>query len=76
MTALGEKIGKARLARGLSYRDMAKLCALSPATIHRLETGATRPNIVMLVELAEVLNISLRALAYAAADDYRDSKSP
>ncbi|SMB98015.1 Helix-turn-helix [Thermanaeromonas toyohensis ToBE] len=55
---LGERLRKAREAKGLTQAQLGALLNVSDATINRYEKGQRSPDPEMLVKLAEALNVS------------------
>lgn len=52
----------ARIKKGLTQRNLAKLVGVSVATINRIETGKQVLKVDMLSKLAEVLEIPVNEL--------------
>lgn len=50
ITALLEELESLRLARGLSYQDVADACGVSKATVHRALSGSTAEPSMQLVQ--------------------------
>ena len=60
---IGEIIREARLARGLSQSELAKLTNISAVQISLIETNKTKhPHLSTLVLLAKPLNLDLKSL--------------
>lgn len=75
MSNLGKKLFESRRSHGYSLGDVARKSGLSKTHVWELERGSsTNPTISVLSRLADVLNVSLHALAYAAADDLKDQE--
>jgi transcriptional regulator with XRE-family HTH domain len=55
MLTLGEQLAARRNTLGLSIRELAERCSLSPAIIHKLETGQRYPTVRTLEQLAQGL---------------------
>jgi transcriptional regulator with XRE-family HTH domain len=51
MLTLGEQLAARRNTLGLSIRELAERCNLSPAIIHKLETGQRYPTVRTLEQL-------------------------
>ena len=49
-------IYKYRKSRDMTQRDLAKALGVVPSTIAQYETGARKPDIIMLKKLAAVLH--------------------
>lgn len=65
MTALGEVITTARLARGLTQTQLAELIAVSQPALHRYENGLREPEPEILSRLAAVLGVTEEFLTHA-----------
>lgn len=63
---LGERIRDARKAKNLSQEELAKQLFISRSALTKWETGQSMPDIRMLKQLADVLDVSLE---YLASDD-------
>ncbi len=61
---MGERLRKARLARGLSLRGLAEVVGVSPSLISQVETGRAKPSVNTLYGLANELGISLDVLLF------------
>jgi transcriptional regulator with XRE-family HTH domain len=67
-TPVGLRIKSLRLEQGLSQYDLAVRSAISPTTVHKVESGKTQsPGIETLQQLARGLNIPLDELTGAPA---------
>lgn len=64
--ALGERIRDARKAKHLSQEELAKQLFISRSALAKWETGQSMPDIRMLKQLADVLDVSLE---YLTSDD-------
>jgi transcriptional regulator with XRE-family HTH domain len=62
--SMGERLRKARLARGLSLRGLAEVVGVSPSLISQVETGRAKPSVNTLYALANELGISLDVLLF------------
>ncbi len=62
---LGEKLLAARLEKGLTLEQLVAQSGVGIGTISELERGLRMPNTSTLVSLAEVLEVSLKALTGA-----------
>ena len=58
MSLLPERLHIAREKRGLSQRELAKLCQLGINQINRYENGVTDPSAKILTSIAQVLEVS------------------
>lgn len=54
-----DEIVSARLDKGLSQRDLAKLCNMKQSTIARMETLQAAPRLDTLVKIAYYLGIKI-----------------
>ncbi len=52
---IGIVIRSERKARGLSLKELAEKCGLSPMTLQRIETGKTSPSVATLAQIAQHL---------------------
>ena len=59
---IGEKIKKARKKLDLTQEQLSEKIDVSVAYLSRVERGNTKINLIRLVELAEVLNVSISYL--------------
>ena len=56
---IGERLAKARVAKGFSELQLAKRMGVQKSSIERWESGETSPRANRLNQLAGVLNVSL-----------------
>ena len=56
---IGGKIQARRKAMGLSQEDLAQLTGVSRQSVTKWETGQSAPDLDRLVEVADVLGVSL-----------------
>jgi transcriptional regulator with XRE-family HTH domain len=61
---MGDRLRRARLARGLSLRKLAEILGVSPSLISQVETGRAKPSVNTLYALASELGISLDVLLF------------
>ena len=61
---MGDRLRRARQARGLSLRRLAALVGVSPSLISQVETGRAKPSVNTLYALANELGISLDVLLF------------
>src|SRR5215210_7310484 len=61
---MGDRLRRARQARGLSLRGLAELLGVSPSLISQVETGRAKPSVNTLYALANELGISLDVLLF------------
>ena len=64
---MGDRLRRARIARGLTLRTMAKRLGVSPSLISQVETGRAKPSVSTLYALANELGISLDELLFVDA---------
>jgi transcriptional regulator with XRE-family HTH domain len=64
---MGDRLRRARIARGLTLRTMAKRLGVSPSLISQVETGRAKPSVSTLYALANELGISLDELLFMDA---------
>lgn len=62
MKTIGESIRHCRESAGFTQKELAELCGTSKNLILRYEHGTTFPGIILLVSIADVLEISLDEL--------------
>ena len=63
---IGVTIRNERKARGLSLKELAEACGLSPMTLQRIETGKTSPSVATLAQIAHRL---LRPIDFFIKED-------
>jgi transcriptional regulator with XRE-family HTH domain len=56
---IADQVVEQRLARGLSQKELAKLCGTTQSAIARLESGGRPPKIDTLLRIAEALDCEL-----------------
>ena len=61
---MGDRLRRARQARGLSLRRLAEVLGVSPSLISQVETGRAKPSVNTLYALANELGISLDVLLF------------
>ncbi|WP_088071226.1 helix-turn-helix domain-containing protein [Gottfriedia luciferensis] len=54
---IGKQVEKARKAKGLSSRELAKLADITPSMLSQIERGLANPSIQTLKVLAKTLNV-------------------
>ncbi len=62
--SMGERLRRARQARGLSLRGLAEVLGVSPSLISQVENGRAKPSVNTLYALANELGISLDVLLF------------
>ena len=71
---IGQEIRDARLALGLSQRDVARSARIDQSTLSRIERALhPRPPVVVLARLLAVLGLELSLKAYPAGHPLRDA---
>jgi transcriptional regulator with XRE-family HTH domain len=75
---MGDRLRRARTARGLSLRAIAKRLGVSPSLISQVETGRAKPSVSTLYALANELGISLDELMFmdTPPPDLTDDRTP
>jgi transcriptional regulator with XRE-family HTH domain len=53
------RIKLARMHRGLRQLDVSRLAGISESYLSKIETGRAAPSDILLVRLAEVLNVAV-----------------
>ena len=66
LKALGAAIQRARDAQGLSQEDLADKAELDRAYMSSIERGAQNPGVMLILRIAEALDITLADLAGSA----------
>lgn len=54
---IGERIKQARLAAGLTQKELAKLCGLESCSVSQYEQGIRQPKLRSIAQLAQHLHI-------------------
>src|SRR5258708_22164062 len=67
LRALGPRIRRARLQRGLSLAQLSALSGFSPSFLSLVERNRTSPSLTSLTKLAEALNVSVSSLLPSAS---------
>ncbi|URZ05987.1 helix-turn-helix domain-containing protein [Clostridium felsineum] len=62
----GDYIKRIRLLRGYSQRKLATLSSLSSGTIYRIQNGTNYPELYIVINLAEALNLDKDSLLIEA----------
>ena len=55
----GEAMQRARLRSGLTQRELAKAAGIAHTSVHNYEQDHTSPSLYNVIELADVLGISI-----------------
>ena len=75
--ALAERVSRARIARGMSQRQLSRALGMSQGYVGHLESGRIRPTVETLKSLATVLELSYGQLAVdAGLITQREFESP
>lgn len=53
------KIKKLRKKRGLTQKELSKLCGISPNCISEFESAKHKPGIITLIKMANVIGVSI-----------------
>lgn len=64
MKTVAERIKEARLERGLSQTELAKLCGISDSSIQMYEIGQRVPRDTLKIKIAEVLKKPVQDLFF------------
>ena len=64
---IGDRLRRARAARGLSLRTLADRLGVSPSLISQVERGRAKPSVNTLYALARELEVSLDELLFVDA---------
>ena len=59
MDNFGERLAALRKERGMSQEELAEKLQLTRQTISKWETGASTPDLELLIQLAEVFDVSV-----------------
>lgn len=73
MTDLGKNLREIRKDRRLTQQQLAELLDVQQRVISRWETGAAKPHLNHIVQLAKVLEVSLDRLVFADEGDQTES---
>lgn len=74
MDNFGERLAALRKERGLSQEDLAEKLQLTRQTISKWETGASTPDLELLVQLAEVFDVSVDSLLGVKKPDKKSAE--
>lgn len=66
---IGERLKKARLAKGLTQENLAESLNISIAYLSRIETGTTKVNLKRLDEICKLLSVSEAEILSGVSDD-------
>lgn len=67
------KLKKVRLEKGLTQKELAKLSGVSVAYISLMECGKRYPTILILIQIARVLNVKIGELISVEEDGFRST---
>lgn len=62
LCSIGQNIAAARKAKGLTQEDLAGLAEMNRAFLSNIENGKTSLSVMMLVRIAEALDVTPGAL--------------
>lgn len=62
MQQIGSRLKRARTAKGLSLRELARLSGVSPSFLSQIENGKSQPSIATLFEFARQLEVPIDTL--------------
>lgn len=63
---IGINIKSERLRRGLSQEELAEKCDISRNSVSLIETGKINPTIIKIIDIANVLGVSIDELVKKA----------
>lgn len=66
---IGERLKKARLAKGLTQETLSESLNISIAYLSRIETGNTKVNLKRLNQICHVLDVSETEILSGVSDD-------
>lgn len=70
---IGKRICQARKAKQLTQEDLSDLSGLSVSAISRIETGRNSTSLKTLVQLCDILDVSLNYLLYDLLSEQQTS---
>lgn len=73
---MGDRLRRARTARGLSLRTVARRLGVSPSLVSQVETGRAKPSVSTLYALANELGVSLDELLFVDAEPALPAAAP
>jgi transcriptional regulator with XRE-family HTH domain len=74
VATLCREIRTARIDRGLTVREVARACGISPSALSRIERGLiVRVPLVVLAQLLSVVGLELSARAFPGGEPIRDA---
>lgn len=69
------RLNQIKAERNLSLNKMAEMCGLVPATIKSYLVENTYPNILVVMEIAKAMGVTVAWLCGETDDMYADTKS-
>ena len=60
LKAMGERIRSARVAKGITLRQLGKMCNLDFGSISRIENGQKNSYLLTLKSIADVFNMDVK----------------
>lgn len=60
LISIGKKIRQARKEKGISMRDLAKICPLYKSSISEIENGKRNSHILTLKLIADAIGVDLK----------------
>ena len=64
---IGENIKKARLAAGLTQKELADKCGIADSAVRKYESGRVVPKLPMIKKIADALNVFITDLTGSTA---------
>jgi len=62
LLALGKQIKKARLAKGVSQKELSYTCAIEKSTLSKIENGKINISYFTLARLSQCLEVNMKDL--------------
>lgn len=69
---IGERLKKARLAKGLTQETLSESLNISIAYLSRIETGNTKVNLKRLSQICHILGVSETEILSGVSDDSKN----
>lgn len=69
---IGERLKKARLAKGLTQETLSESLNISIAYLSRIETGNTKVNLKRLSQICHILDVSETEILSGVSDDSKN----
>ena len=70
---IGESIKKARLAAGLTQKELADKCGIADSAVRKYESGRVVPKLPMIKKISDALNIFITDLTGTAGPSFESS---